>query len=534
MTRSTAMVASLFAAAALGACGGPRETVEPARPDVDRVYKGLASPLPRVDATTLAGFRVLIDPGHGGSFRGTVGQDSLEEARVNLGVSLYLWGLLREAGADAHLTRSSDRDFLTAADSALAADLQVRVDAIDSLQPDVFISIHHNAQPQRDPKYNRVETYYTAGDPASLDLAFAIHRHLMRNLGIDVGEVRQGNYYVLRNAGIPAVLGESSYLTHPPVEQKLRLSEAQELEAEAYFLGIVDYCRRGIPRVLDLAPADSSRTAEVPVISCTFEDHGGDGVDPDGVSMRVNGEPVPARLFSDGRTARYALPWDAPNGDYDVSVSARNLGGNSSTVSHTHFQLQHPPAIAAITSDPPRIPRGGGVMRVRARVLDARGLPVADGTPVSLTGTLSLPVVEGVVSGGSVEFALVVPAAKVKDAKLTLTCGDRRFGAELPAGRDRSAAWRPVVVRDAQRGGVIADARVLDGDSLLSGPSASGVHPLPASGDGTIVAPGYRPLALSAAPSDTVTLEPWFDGALIGKRFVIDPQGGPPRRQDSI
>ena len=59
----------------------------------------------------------------------------------------------------------------------------------------------------------------------------------MRNLGISAGEVRQGNYYVLRNVDIPAILGESSYLTHPPVEEQLRLSNAQRLEAEAYFLG---------------------------------------------------------------------------------------------------------------------------------------------------------------------------------------------------------------------------------------------------------------------------------------------------------
>src|SRR5262245_5174261 len=242
---------AVLLALALGACGGPPSTTPRERAAeenrLEHLYQQLADPLPRVDRTLLNGVRVLIDPGHGGSFRGTVGQDSLEESKVNLGVSLYLWGLLHEAGADVHLTRSIDRDFLTQVDSTLASDLQKRVDMVDSLAPDIFVSIHHNAQPQRDPAYNRIETYYKAGDPASLDLAFAIHRHLMRNLGIDVGEVRQGNYYVLRNVAVPAVLGESSYLTHPPVEAQLELSHAQELEAEAYFLGILDYCRRGLP-----------------------------------------------------------------------------------------------------------------------------------------------------------------------------------------------------------------------------------------------------------------------------------------------
>ena len=176
-------VAAALVLLALTACGGPSRVETP---PVESLYRGLEDPLPRIEPDLLAGFSVLIDPGHGGSFHGTVGPDSLHEAHVNLGVALYLWGLLHDTGARVALTRATDRDFLTAADSTLTSDLQARVDLADSLQPDVFISIHHNAQPQRDPTMNRVETYYKAGDPASLDLGFAIHRHLMRNLGIGI------------------------------------------------------------------------------------------------------------------------------------------------------------------------------------------------------------------------------------------------------------------------------------------------------------------------------------------------------------
>ena len=521
------LAASLGAAALLGACGGPPPG---SPPDMDRVYEGLADPFPRVGPSTLAGFRILIDPGHGGAFRGTVGQDSLEESRVNLGVSLYLWGLLREAGADVHLTRSSDRDFLSDADSALAFDLQARVDAADSLQPDLFVSIHHNAQPQRDPGYNRIETYYKAGDPASLDLAFAIHRHLIRNLGISVGEVRQGNYYILRNVGIPAVLGESSYLTHPPVEDKLRLSRAQELEAEAYFLGIVDYCRRGVPRVATILPEDSV-LVEVPTLSTRFQDHGGLGIDPDGVSFSVNGETVRAHLSADGNHAAYELPWDAPNGTYEVAVCARNLGGNTSPVARTRFLLSQPPAMAAITTDPRSVPGNGGVMRVRARVLDRRGLPVADGTPVVLTTSLP-PAGDGGslrddVRGGSVEFSLRVPAGATRDVALTIACAGRTFDARVPAGSKGGAAWRTITVRDLSSGAPVTNARVFAGDSALAMESPSGLYGFSAAATATVRAPGYRPVS---AIGDTLRLEPWFGGALLGKRFVLDPQGGTPQQ----
>jgi N-acetylmuramoyl-L-alanine amidase len=41
-----------------------------------------------------------------------------------------------------------------------------------------------------------------------------------------------------------------------------------------------------------------------------------------------------------------------------------------------------------------------------------------------------------------------------------------------------------------------------------------------------VTAPGYRPVDVSAG--DNIAMTPWFDGVLHGKRFVIDPQGGPP------
>jgi N-acetylmuramoyl-L-alanine amidase len=415
-------------------------------------------------------------------------------------------------------------------DSTLASDLQKRVDLVDSLAPDVFISIHHNAEPERDPAYNRIETYYNAGDPASLDLAFAIHRHLMKNLGIDIGEVRQGNYYVLRNVSVPAVLGESSYLTHPPVEDKLRLSRTQELEAEAYFLGIVDYCRRGIPRVAAIGPTDSIQTA-VPTVTCSFVDRGGLGIDPDGVHLSINGTRVDAVVANDGRRASYPLPWDSPNGEYDVAVTTRNLGGNTSPVSSTRFRIDHPPALAAIDVVPPRVSRAGAGVRVRARILDRRGLPVADGTAVEMTTSLGKEPVRNAVHAGAVEFSLDVPPGATKTVHVNLTSGGKRFGADIPvdASRKSAAAWRTLSVSDAAANTPIVDAVVTVGDSVLSNASPTGAYGFATeSGEVRLAAPGYRPVTVAKGDSPAVAMTPWFAGALKGKRFVLDPQGGPP------
>lgn len=520
MTRPVRFVLllTLFAAA----CGGPPPT------RLDRLYQGLAEGLPRVDPSVLEGRRILVDPGHGGHFRGTMGRDSLEETSVNLGVSLYLWGLLREAGAEVYLTRSVDRDFLTEADSSLASDLQARVDMADSLSPDIFVSIHHNAHPERDPGTNLVETYYKAGDPASLDLAFAIHRHLMRNLGIETGEVRQGNYFVLRENDIPSVLGESAYLTHPGVEDKVKLSDVQRLEAEAYFLGILDYFGRGLPRV-EAAPLDSVQT-QVPTLAWTLGDDGGDGIDPDGIDLTVAGEHVVpfAEPVSGGLRVWYSLDRDAPNGPYSASLVARNVGGNSSHIDVVRFSLELPATTAIFETTPSVLPPGTpGVARVRVRLLDRRGLPVAPGTPAGARVGRSETEVVGVTDDGGVfEF----PARHGGDGPLTVavTCAGKEFRHDIaraprpPAGAS-PPMWETFVLVDAVTGAAVDEAVVENSTRVPEHAPAGRYYTF--APPGRIHARGYLPWA-GAIDGDTLALAPWFGGVLHGRRFVLDPEGG--------
>src|SRR5438445_309926 len=190
-------------------------------------------PRPRV-APSAAGRRIALDPGHGGFFRGSLGVHGLAEAEVNLGVGLKLRDLLERAGATVLLTRATDRDFLTPADSSLRSDLTERMRLANAFGPDLFVSIHHNADAGGLHDVNETQTYYKLGDEGpSLDAAESIHRSLVRNVGIEKNKVVPGNYFVLRNSDAPAVLTESSYLTNPDVEARLTLPEKQELEAEA-------------------------------------------------------------------------------------------------------------------------------------------------------------------------------------------------------------------------------------------------------------------------------------------------------------
>ncbi|MBI4720128.1 MAG: N-acetylmuramoyl-L-alanine amidase [Chitinivibrionia bacterium] len=507
----------------------------PPQPRIDRIYTGLQERLPRFDPTVLAGRAIVIDPGHGGAFRGTRGPNDLEEAAVNLGVALYLGGLLLESGASVHYTRSADRDYLVPADSSLSYDLEHRIAVVDSVHPDIFVSIHHNARSDRSPDVNAIETYYKFGDHASRDLAFAVHRHLVRNLGIKDGVIKPGNYHVLRSVDIPAILGEASYLTNPEVEGKLQFSAKQKLEAEAYYLGILDYFRRGTPKIRLIAPAETTLAA-VPDIVYEAEDIGGTGVDPDAIFMEVNGKPVHALFNRELRRIQYGFPWNAPNGRYTVSLHIRNLMGNSSAAQTSSFAMSFPPEQAVFDNEPAAPPWGWGPVRARGVLLDRRGLSVAEGSTVRMTvseGRLSprAPEQEARVQDGYAEFC-ISPETNPESVDVVVECAGKTFNHTFkrqshPPAAPAAVCEHLLVLNRLERVPV-PGACAETGDSIIASASRSGVLCLPVRAESdsvTVRKAGYRPAGLRGG-TDTLFLDPWFRGALHGKRFVLDPQGG--------
>ncbi|MGD9547710.1 MAG: N-acetylmuramoyl-L-alanine amidase [Candidatus Krumholzibacteriia bacterium] len=328
------VVAILLPALVLTGCGGPPR---PGAPLGVPGFEDLQEDLEGIDTRPLLGRRIVLDPGHGGRFRGAVGPNGLEEADVNLGVALYLRGLLEWAGSEVFMTRTTDRDFTTASDSTLASDLAFRVSFTDSLQPDVFISIHHNSNPTYDPVINETQTYYPLGaSGASVDLARAVHRHLAVNLQIRPARLLPGNFHVLRNATVPAVLGEPAMISHPVMAGRLSLARSHRLEAEAYFLGLLEYFSLGAPRWSGAA-RDTVRTdlsGRPPSLTWTFQPDapGTDpatvpGPDPSSFRLTVDGREAEFGLSADGATITFQPTLDGRHGL--IRVAGRNLAGRS-------------------------------------------------------------------------------------------------------------------------------------------------------------------------------------------------------------
>ena len=194
--------------------------------------------------------RVIIDAGHGGHDTGAIGPTGIREKDVALAISLQVAKKLTAAGLEVILTRDDDT-FVRLEDRAKFANKN---------RGDLFISIHCNAGPNK--KMRGIETYTlnTSADRYSIrlaarenatsergvsDLQFIladlatkanteessrlaerVQRSLVRDLSAQHKGVRdlgtkEALFYVLLGAKMPAILVETSFLSHPEEEQLL-------------------------------------------------------------------------------------------------------------------------------------------------------------------------------------------------------------------------------------------------------------------------------------------------------------------------
>lgn len=351
-----------------------------------------------LDTTPLQGKRIVLDPGHGGRFAGARGPYGLRESEVNLAVALTLWGMLRAAGAEVILTRTTDVDLSSQDPPMLREDLQARVRM--TCGADLLISIHHNAD-TRHPWRDGTEFYYRMADPrASRDLAASIARAFQEHLGIPMPKVLPGNYHVLRNTGAVAILGEAAYLTNPKQASRLALYASLRQEAEAYFLGILQYFRRGVPEVeypgLPLwdpacrepgppgtAPARSQPTAhprDPQFLEARVRVPPGVSLDPQSLQLLLDGRPVPFLFVPETGVIRHRLQSPLTNGEHTLEVRGATLEGRWIPPRITRFRVHRPPARIQIHLPWDPLPAWTGIpLRIRVAVQDRHGFPVGEG-----------------------------------------------------------------------------------------------------------------------------------------------------------
>lgn len=226
----------------------------------------------RTDSTFLLK-TVVIDPGHGGNDLGARGVAGTKEAEVSLQIAQKLaFHLKKKLGLNVLLTRTNNK----------TVSLEERTRLANNKKADLFISIHANAHASQ--KVKGVQTFYlnnatssaaqelanrenkVAGKTLSLserilttllqnantlesrDLAHLIQENLVLKLsqnysGVEDLKVDTAIFQVLDGVSCPSILIETSFITNPLEEKRLKDAKYQWTLAEGIAGGVEKYRR---------------------------------------------------------------------------------------------------------------------------------------------------------------------------------------------------------------------------------------------------------------------------------------------------
>ncbi len=208
----------------------------------------------RAAGGSLAGWRFVVDAGHGGSDSGAVNtRYNVRECDVNLQVAIDLRDILRSRGATVYMTRETD----------ISVSIGDRYTYANNLKVDRFICIHHNAAGTGDTTTNGTETY--VGENASQvswDLARSVQHELVAQMHLPDRGVGTHFAGVLNRTTMPAILTEASFISCDAEALKLKEANYLQGEAEAIARGI-----EGIARIAITNPSDTSILGGVQPVS---------------------------------------------------------------------------------------------------------------------------------------------------------------------------------------------------------------------------------------------------------------------------
>jgi N-acetylmuramoyl-L-alanine amidase len=187
----------------------------------------LATPLPKGTK------RIALDPGHGGSDTGAIG-NGIYEKELNLSVALKVKKRLEAKGIQVVMTRSTD--------TFIELDERPNI-AVRNLA-DTFLSIHANSSTTS--SASGTETYYYAAalstrEECSKQLATFVQNRLYQALGTSNRGVKTAGFRVIKSNPLPAALVELGFISNASDAKKLATDTYRNKAADAITLGIIDY-----------------------------------------------------------------------------------------------------------------------------------------------------------------------------------------------------------------------------------------------------------------------------------------------------
>jgi len=489
----------------------------------------------QVETGPLRGKTIVIDPGHGGPEHGALGPQGLQEAEVNLGVALYLWGLLKYSGVNALLTRSADTSVDTSAVFSLEKDLDARSSLGNRNNADLFISIHHNSDTNRRNR-NDIQIYYKMSDTGpSRDIAKNILQGLRKKLNVSEGNIYTGNYRVLRTSTVAAILGESSFISNKRNEDKLSYQRTLQLEAEGYFDGILSYFQKGVPVIADLYPDNITLTFTRPEIKARIISGAGNNpVDSASIVLKLDGKRYSSFSFNHDSTIAFIPPEPLENGQHTVCINVKNRAGNNSPETCASFTLSLPPSSIEIKPVFPVIPPDGvSSTAIDVSVLDYLKRPVIDGTPMTLTTTGGRLSESAMLTRGGHARAILISGKETRAVILSATAGTIRTKTSMKFAIPEEALFLATIKGSA--GNPLAGAELISNGKQIAVSDERGLACAGTMYSGsaiyTISKKGFLPVTLKTVLSkgrmtkENIILNQIDGGILLNKKIIIDQAG---------
>jgi N-acetylmuramoyl-L-alanine amidase len=221
-------VVVFFCLVLLNAGCSNHQTIEPVKPT--KQIAARHQPIPRLP-------KIAIDAGHGGKDLGAQSAvaPKAQEKALTLSAALYLNETLQKMGHPTLLTRGGD----------VFVPLKVRSEFANSNQAALFVSVHFNSAPSKTAE--GIEVYYYDSEAnnertaRSKALAEKVLEKVTNRLGMKSRGVKKGNFSVIRETKMPAILVEGGFLTNDQEAAKVAKPETLKALADSIALGVKEY-----------------------------------------------------------------------------------------------------------------------------------------------------------------------------------------------------------------------------------------------------------------------------------------------------
>lgn len=176
---------------------------------------------------------IILDPGHGGKDEGAHIHKVMEK-RLTLRTAYLVKKELEQLGYRVVMTRARD----------IYISLSSRAQVANRRAEALFVSLHYNSSAS--PSAKGVEIYYYGkgeGPRAqqSKKMASSVLKHLVRTTGCHSRGIKRGNFLVIRETEMPAVLIEGGFLTNHEERSLLTTPAYLEKLAKGVARGIDEF-----------------------------------------------------------------------------------------------------------------------------------------------------------------------------------------------------------------------------------------------------------------------------------------------------